>query len=113
MQRGAGHRVSGLDGDDFLVLRRGADQVEERALDRLERRFEVVASADDQRRQLDARRVIAHRQFGRRVLEEARALQHAGFEARFQGVYEPGPAHFYFSDHDGIEYEIVSYTSST
>ncbi|QNM82287.1 VOC family protein [Sphingomonas sabuli] len=32
-----------------------------------------------------------------------------GFEPRFQGVYQPGPAHFYFTDHDDIEYEVVSY----
>lgn len=42
---------------------------------------------------------------------EARVIA-AGFETRFQGVYEPGPAHFYFSDHDEIEYEIVSYSDA-
>lgn len=41
---------------------------------------------------------------------EARVVA-AGFHPRFQGVYEPGPTHFYFTDHDGIEYEIVSYSS--
>lgn len=41
---------------------------------------------------------------------EARVVA-AGFKPRFQGVYQPGPDHFYFSDHDEIEYEIVSYSS--
>ncbi len=33
----------------------------------------------------------------------------AGLVPRYHGVYEPGPRHFYFSDPDGIEYEVVSY----
>lgn len=26
-----------------------------------------------------------------------------------QGAYDPGPRSFYFADHDGIEFEVVSY----
>lgn len=33
----------------------------------------------------------------------------AGYAPKYQGVYEPGPAHFYFCDHDNVEYEVVSY----
>ena len=38
---------------------------------------------------------------------EARVLE-AGFETTNHGDYEPG-RRFYFDDHDGIEYEVVSY----
>ncbi|MFQ5566294.1 MAG: VOC family protein, partial [Paracoccaceae bacterium] len=38
---------------------------------------------------------------------EARVLA-AGFETTNHGDYEPG-RRFYFHDHDGIEYEVVSY----
>ena len=38
---------------------------------------------------------------------EARVLA-AGFETSNHGDYEPG-RRFYFHDHDGIEYEVVSY----
>lgn len=38
---------------------------------------------------------------------EARILE-AGFETLNHGDYEPG-RRFYFYDHDGIEYEVVSY----
>lgn len=34
----------------------------------------------------------------------------AGFEPHNHGDYEPG-RRFYFDDHDGIEFEVVSYTS--
>jgi len=38
---------------------------------------------------------------------EARVLA-AGFETTNHGDYEPG-RRFYFHDHDGVEYEVVSY----
>lgn len=38
---------------------------------------------------------------------EARVLE-AGFETTNHGDYEPG-RRFYFHDHDGIEFEVVSY----
>ncbi len=38
---------------------------------------------------------------------EARVLE-AGFETSNHGDYEPG-RRFYFHDHDGIEFEVVSY----
>ncbi len=38
---------------------------------------------------------------------EARVLE-AGFETTNHGDYEPG-RRFYFDDHDGIEFEVVSY----
>jgi catechol 2,3-dioxygenase-like lactoylglutathione lyase family enzyme len=38
---------------------------------------------------------------------EARVLE-AGFETTNHGDYEPG-RRFYFDDHDGVEYEVVSY----
>lgn len=37
------------------------------------------------------------------------AVKQAGFTPENHGDYEPG-RRFYFHDHDGIEYEIVSYT---
>lgn len=39
---------------------------------------------------------------------EAKVLD-AGFETTNHGDYEPG-RRFYFHDHDGIEFEVVSYT---
>ena len=38
---------------------------------------------------------------------EKRVIE-AGFKPHNHGNYEPG-ARFYFNDHDGIEYEVVSY----
>ncbi len=38
---------------------------------------------------------------------EARVLE-AGFKTTNHGDYEPG-RRFYFDDHDGVEYEVVSY----
>ena len=37
------------------------------------------------------------------------AVKEAGFTPENHGDYEPGKR-FYFHDHDGIEYEVVSYT---
>jgi catechol 2,3-dioxygenase-like lactoylglutathione lyase family enzyme len=34
----------------------------------------------------------------------------AGFEIISRGDYDPGPRSIYFLDHDGIEWEVVSYT---
>jgi catechol 2,3-dioxygenase-like lactoylglutathione lyase family enzyme len=42
-------------------------------------------------------------------LDEAeRRVREAGYEPYNHGAYEPG-RRFYFDDHDGIEYEVVSY----
>lgn len=42
-------------------------------------------------------------------LEEAeRRITQAGFETYNHGDYEPG-RRFYFDDHDGIEFEVISY----
>ncbi len=41
---------------------------------------------------------------------EARVVE-AGFTPKYQGVYDPGPSHFYFCDQDNIEYEVVSYAA--
>lgn len=43
--------------------------------------------------------------------EMAERVRKAGFEPFNFGDYEPG-RRFYFHDHDGIEFEIVSYPSS-
>ena len=43
--------------------------------------------------------------------EIERRVLAAGFEPHNHGSYEPGKR-FYFNDHDGIEYEVVTYLSN-
>ena len=45
------------------------------------------------------------------LAEAQRRIEAAGFAAHNHADYAPG-RRFYFNDHDGIEYEVVSYSSS-
>jgi prolyl oligopeptidase len=79
-----GHGVSGFEDHVLLLIRGGAQRVEERALRRVDRRREVVAAVEQHRRHVDARGVVDGPVLRRLIAPDAGALQDAGLQARLE-----------------------------